>query len=151
MNAKRPGRSAPWDDLSEAEQAPYLREAGEYVTQSIDQGKPSDISEEETADAIQQTARDIYHELHPAGGAADHAPGFTDAEIVEQARQVSLALNKPVFAYREPEGSLRLSASPSNRLSEFVVAYDKGRRIEISQTESGRLGVRCEPSPRLSL
>ena len=147
MNSETHASVRFWEALNPAEQEPFLREAEDYVRQSIEHGEPSEIAPEESADAVLQAAREIYYETRviPEGGGP--RPGFTNAAIQEQARRVSLALHKRVYAYREPEGALCMTAAPSSKVGVLVAVYEQGRRL--GRAKSG--GIRTAPAARREL
>ena len=151
MNSDRPAQTVPWECLTAAAQTPYLREADEYVSQSVQHGSEPEIAKEEFDDAVRQTAKDIYYETHPAKAVKTGQPLFPKPTIEEQARAVSAVLNKRVFAYRDADGLLVMAAAPLSRSAQLVAAYDKGRKIDLSPEEVPRLGISRRRGQRISL
>jgi hypothetical protein len=141
MNSETHAPVGAWEDLPETQQAPFLREAEEYVTQSIEHGQPSEITSEEREEAVLQTAREIYYETRPIAQPDLGRPGFTNAAIEEQARKVSQALNKRLYAYREPEGCLRMTAAPCHESGQLVAVYEKGRRLGRTAPNAPRIAA----------
>jgi len=151
MNSETHAPVAAWEDLSGPQQAPFLREAEEYVSQSIEHGQPSEITPEEREDAVLQTAREIYYETRPIPQPHQGLPGFTNAAIEEQARKVSRALNKRLYAYREPEGCLRMTAAPCHESGQLVAVYEKGQRLARTAPDASRIAASRQRAQRISL
>jgi len=151
MNSDRSAQIVPWERLAKAEQAPFLREADEFVSLSVHHGSEPEITSEEFADAVRQTAQDIYYETRAAKTVKTGQSVFSKPTIEEQARKVSAALNKRVFAYRDPAGLLVLTAAPLSRSAQLVAVYDDGRKIALSPSEVPRLGIPRCPGRRISL
>ena len=64
-------KDPPWDRLPPTEQAPYLREAREYVEMDVYRDSTPDVTPEEFEDAVRQAAAEIYAEAcqrRAAGG-----------------------------------------------------------------------------------
>ncbi len=55
-------KDPPWHRLSPAEQAPYLREAGEFVQADVYREDQADVTSEEFEDAVRQAASEMYAE-----------------------------------------------------------------------------------------
>jgi len=55
-------KDPPWDHLPPAEQAPYLREAREYVEIDVYRDGQPDVTPEEFEDAVRQAAAEMYAE-----------------------------------------------------------------------------------------
>jgi RNase P/RNase MRP subunit POP5 len=55
-------KAPPWDRLPPAEQAPYLREAREYVQADVYRDGQPDVAPEEFEDAVRQSAAEMYAE-----------------------------------------------------------------------------------------
>ena len=55
-------KDPPWHRLSPAEQAPYLREAREYVQADVYREGQPDVTPEEFEDAVRQAAAEMYAE-----------------------------------------------------------------------------------------
>ena len=55
-------KDPPWDRLTPAEQAPYLREAREYVQADVYREDQPDVTPDEFEDAVRQAAEEMYAE-----------------------------------------------------------------------------------------
>jgi hypothetical protein len=55
-------KDPPWDRLTPAEQAPYLREAREYVQADVYREDQPDVTPEEFEDAVRQAAAEMHAE-----------------------------------------------------------------------------------------
>jgi RNase P/RNase MRP subunit POP5 len=55
-------KDPPWDRLTHAERAPYLREAREYLQADVHREGQPDVTAEELEDAIRQAAAEMYAE-----------------------------------------------------------------------------------------
>ena len=55
-------KDPPWDRLPPAGQAPYLREAREYVQMDVYRDSQPDVTPEEFEDAVRQAAAEMYAE-----------------------------------------------------------------------------------------
>ena len=55
-------KDPPWDRLPPAEQAPYLREARDYVQADVYRDDQPDVTPEEFEDAVRQAAAEMYAE-----------------------------------------------------------------------------------------
>jgi len=55
-------KDLPWDRLPPADQAPYLREAREYVQADVYREGQPDVTREEFDDAVRQAAEEMYAE-----------------------------------------------------------------------------------------
>ncbi len=69
-------KDPPWQRLAPAEQAPYLREAREYVQADVYREDQADVTSEEFEDAVRQAAAEIYAEARErrAGEQGRQAP-----------------------------------------------------------------------------
>lgn len=61
-NPAQKQKAMPWDRLSAGEQAPYLREAREYVASDVHRPDQLDVSPDEFDEAVRQAAEEIYAE-----------------------------------------------------------------------------------------
>ena len=55
-------KDPPWDRLPPSGQAPYLREAREYVQMDVYRDSDPDVTPEEFEDAVRQSAEEMYAE-----------------------------------------------------------------------------------------
>jgi RNase P/RNase MRP subunit POP5 len=81
-------KDPPWDRLPPAEQAPYLREAREYVQMDVYRDGQPDVTPEEFEDAVRQAAAEMYAEARERNAARrQQPPEVRSADIPRDSRQ----------------------------------------------------------------